>query len=121
MLYRISGWSAIVLSLLALYPSYQTGALSVIGFYLGLFALLLSSFASHTGNLIYYRSVFVFSVLNVFFVNDGTCVMLLAENNDWVYIGSMYGIFIVISSICGFLVNKDSFLLNIAPKVKRVR
>ncbi|MBQ4850363.1 hypothetical protein [Pseudoalteromonas sp. MMG012] len=107
MLYKITGWAAIILALSALLPSYQTGALSVIGFYLCLFSLLISAFASHLGNYFYYRLVFLIAVINVFIINDGTRVMLLIKQTDWVYIGSMYGIFFVIGSICSFLLRRE--------------
>lgn len=108
MLYKLTGWSAIFLSFCALYPSYQTGALSVIGFYICLFSLLLSAFASHLGNYFYYRLVFFIAIINVFIINDGTRFVLLIKQNDWVYIGSMYGIFIVVASICGFLTKQET-------------
>ena len=107
MLYRVTGWAAIALSIVALFPSHQTGALSVIGFYICLFSLLIGAFASHLGHYFYYRTVFLIALMNVFIVNDGTRFMLLIEQNDWVYIGSMYGIFVVVGSICSFLIRKE--------------
>ncbi|KAF7764771.1 hypothetical protein PCIT_b0835 [Pseudoalteromonas citrea] len=107
MLYKITGWAAIALSLVALFPSHQTGALSVIGFYICLFSLLIGAFASHLGHYFYYRTVFFVALMNVFIINDGTHFMLLIEQSDWVYIGSMYGIFVVVGSICSFLIRRE--------------
>ncbi|KID55963.1 hypothetical protein JF50_16685 [Pseudoalteromonas luteoviolacea] len=112
MIYHLSGWISVLISIFAIYPSYQPGAGSVIGFYLCLFALLVSAFASHLGHSLYYRAAFVLSIINVLFVNDGTNLSLLTSENDWVYIGSMYGIYIVVSSICGFLVSREDLLGN---------
>ncbi|KZN69624.1 hypothetical protein [Pseudoalteromonas luteoviolacea] len=112
MIYHISGWSSVIISILAIFPSYQPGANSVIGFYLCLFALLVAAFASHLGHVLYYRVVFALSIVNVLFVNDGTNIALLTSQNNWVYIGSMYGIYIVVSSICGFLVSREDLLGN---------
>ncbi|ESP92457.1 MULTISPECIES: hypothetical protein [Pseudoalteromonas] len=112
MIYHLSGWISVLISIFAIYPSYQPGANSVIGFYLALFSLLVAAFASHLGHALYYRAVFVFSIINVMFVNDGTNLSLLTSENDWVYIGSMYGIYIVVSSICGFLVSREDLLGN---------
>jgi hypothetical protein len=113
MLYKITGWTAILLALLSLFPSYQTGALSVVGFYICLFSLLISAFASSLGKQLFYKSSFLIALMNVFIINDGTRFMLLLEQNDWVYIGSMYGIFIVVVSICSFLIQiKDKAQLN---------
>ncbi|MDK1288117.1 hypothetical protein [Pseudoalteromonas umbrosa] len=112
MIYHLSGWISVLISIFAIYPSYQPGANSVIGFYLCLFALLVAAFASHLGHSLYYRAVFSLSIVNVLFVNDGTNISLLSSENDWVYIGSMYGIYIVVSTICGFLVSREDLLGN---------
>ncbi|MEK0160526.1 hypothetical protein WLQ65_15500 [Pseudoalteromonas piscicida] len=118
MIYKTTGWAAVLLSLVAFYPSMQPGALSVIGFYLCLFSLIIAAFASHMDKPIYFRSVITLSLVNILFVNDGTRASLLFVQSDWVYIGSMYGIFLVVVSICGFLVSRDLLISNYDNKRK---
>ncbi|RRS08352.1 hypothetical protein EAG18_11525 [Pseudoalteromonas sp. J010] len=107
MIYKATGWAAVLLAIVALYPSMQPGAYSVIGFYLCLFSLIIAAFASHMDRPIYFRGAIGISLVNILLVNDGTRASLLLGQSDWVYIGSMYGIFLVVVSICGFLVSRD--------------
>ncbi|PAY01897.1 hypothetical protein CKO50_07450 [Pseudoalteromonas sp. HM-SA03] len=118
MIYKTTGWAAVLLSLVAFYPSMQLGALSVIGFYLCLFSLIISAFASHMDGPVYFRSVIILSLVNILFVNDGTRASLWFGQSDWVYMGSMYGIFLVVVSICGFLVSRDVLLSALEDKVE---
>ncbi|MCX2765765.1 hypothetical protein [Pseudoalteromonas sp. B530] len=116
MIYKTTGWAAVLLSLVAFYPSMQPGAFSVIGFYLCLFSLIIAAFASHMDKPIYFRSVITLSLVNILLVNDGTRASLWFGQSDWVYIGSMYGIFLVVVSICGFLVSRDLFVSTLEGK-----
>ncbi|MEJ6472744.1 hypothetical protein [Pseudoalteromonas piscicida] len=116
MIYKTTGWAAVLLSLVAFYPSMQPGAFSVIGFYLCLFSLIIAAFASHMDKPIYFRSVITLSLINILLVNDGTRASLLMGQSDWVYIGSMYGIFLVVVSICGFLVSRDLLTATLESK-----
>ncbi|WP_440056330.1 hypothetical protein ACSLBF_19665 (plasmid) [Pseudoalteromonas sp. T1lg65] len=107
MILRAIGITSIVLSLFAFYPSSMPGALSVAGFYLSLFSLILSAFASHLGKPIYFSCAGILSLANVLLVNDGTRFSVLFSQNDWLYTISMYGIYLVVLTICGFLVSKE--------------
>ncbi|MEI5637910.1 MULTISPECIES: hypothetical protein [unclassified Pseudoalteromonas] len=116
MIYSVTGWAAVTLSLVAFYPSMLTGAMSVIGFYVCLFALIIAAFASHMDKPIYFRITIFSALLNVFFLNDGTKLSLLFNQTDWIYIGSMYGIFLVVLSICGFWVSRDLLVAAVDDK-----
>ncbi|ASD69401.1 hypothetical protein [Pseudoalteromonas piscicida] len=118
MIYKTTGWAAVLLSLVAFYPSMQPGAFSVIGFYLCLFSLIIAAFASHMDKPIYFRSVITLSLVNILLVNDGTRASLWFGQSDWVYIGSMYGIFLVVVSICGFLVSRNLLISTLEGKIE---
>ncbi|RZQ53890.1 hypothetical protein C1E23_06195 [Pseudoalteromonas phenolica] len=113
MLNKVTGWCAVLLSLMAFYPSNMTGGLSCIGFYISLFAMFIGAYASSSGKFIYFNLVFITSLLNVLLVNDGTNVFLLSQHSDLVYVLSMYGIFIVVSVVCFGLLRKETLLAEL--------
>lgn len=113
MLNKVTGWCAVVLSLMAFYPSNMTGGLSCIGFYISLFAMFIGAYASSFGKSLYFNLVFLFSLINIFVINDGTNMFLLSQQNDWVYVLSMYGIFAVVSVVCFGLLRKESLLAQL--------
>lgn len=113
MLNKVTGWCAVLLSLMAFYPSNMTGGLSCIGFYISLFAMFIGAYASSSGKYVYFNLVFLFSLINIFVINDGTNAFLLSQQNDWVYVLSMYGIFAVVSVVCFGLLKKETLLAQL--------
>ncbi|NLR23534.1 hypothetical protein F9Y85_19885 [Pseudoalteromonas maricaloris] len=104
MVYKIIGGVAIFLSIVALYPSMQPGAPSVIGFYLTLLSMFISALASQRQLPYYFYCVALFSLSNVLFLNDGTRLSLLFIQGDWTYICSMYSLFLVVLCIGSLLI-----------------
>lgn len=110
MLHKITGWCAVLLAAMALYPSSITGGLSCIGFYIGVFSLFIAAFASHQGEYRYFNLALLTSLFNILIVNDGTNIFLFEQQSDWSYILAMYGIFAVVSAACIVLLKQEVVL-----------
>ncbi|WP_241651996.1 hypothetical protein [Pseudoalteromonas phenolica] len=113
MLNKVTGWCAVLLSLMAFYPSNMTGGLSCIGFYIACSQCLSEPMQAVLANISILFWFFFFSLINIFVINDGTNVFLFSQQNDWVYVLSMYGIFAVVSVVCFGLLRKETLLAQL--------
>ncbi|MFC0119764.1 hypothetical protein [Pseudoalteromonas xiamenensis] len=113
MFYKSLGVIAVLASLASVPLSTQLGANSIIAFYLVLCAMLIASLASATSGKNFFFPSFILACINILVLNDGTKIQHVASGSDWLYVLSMYGIFVVVS-VLSFLFSKRESNPNIS-------
>ena len=68
---RLTGWTAMILAMFSLAPSFVPGALSVIGLLLSLAALIISVFSVKTCGKVFFMTTLGIVAFGVLLVNDG--------------------------------------------------
>lgn len=67
----VVGWTAVLLTLLALFLSILPGAMSILGLVLSLAALILSVGSVRNHSMVYMHATLILVVIGIVFVNDG--------------------------------------------------
>lgn len=98
----LMGWTAIILAIFSLAPSFVPGALSVIGLLLSLAALIISVFSVKTCGKVFFTTTLGIVAFGVLLVNDGLRLWdPLDLPNDLKL--ALYGLAVCVALICLFV------------------
>lgn len=112
MVFKGLGITAVSVALISIPLSTTFGASSIIAFYLVLSAMLVASLATAVSGKNYFLPSFVIACINVLGFNDGTKIHQISTSTDWLYISSMYAIFIVIAVLSFIFSRKDNAIVT---------
>lgn len=99
MIFKIIGWLAIGIGLFSLAPSVVPGAMSVIGLFISIFALILASISIKSGTHLYLQIVTSIYALGVLLFNDGSRLYFANPNATVEYKVVVYTILAVFVTV----------------------
>ncbi|WDE07703.1 hypothetical protein SG34_012875 [Thalassomonas viridans] len=103
---KIVGWLAIFIGMFSLAPSVVPGAMSAIGWFISIFALIVASVSVKSGSYFYLKVVTVIYGIGALFFNDGSRLYLANPNATLAYKSAVYLVLITFTAI--ILYNKKS-------------
>lgn len=104
MLFKILGWVAVIIGILAIGPSLVPGSISVIGLYISILSLIMAMVSVKSGSYLYLKIVTVVYVLGVLLFNDGSRLFFANPNMTLEYKGYIYSILTVFLIAVGYMI-----------------
>ncbi len=107
MIKKALGWLSILLAILSLAPSFVPGAMSIIGLFVSLVALVISIFSVSYSKNNHYKITLIIVIVGIVFINDALRVWQPLPIPFNIKI-TLYSIFVLVVLACMFFANKLS-------------